>query len=290
MSMDRRTFLKAAAAAPCIFGLSELLAQDAEPGPEWYRRARARMKERKLHGVIVIAPESDAAQLELGRRLWVLLDGDFPEPHELFLSGVFVVMTPALAEASGVRKPDERESRFLLDPDGKRVVADTCEAKAFLSGDEFTSSFAPFLHGASDQRLKARADELGASAPAEVHAALLDLGADELETRVKATMLLGGRAADLVPFYAWKRRTATDPEVASRLKSIVERHYRTLAEDVAGARLPFGTRIPKFTDGGCGSRREIMEDEPKDKGPMVACGMGHVDEPRIRMFLRFLTK
>jgi hypothetical protein len=290
MSMDRRTFLKAAAAAPCIFGLRELFAQETETRPEWFRKALDRMKERKLHGVVVLAPEADPKQLEFGRTLWLFLEGDFPEAHELFLTGVFIFMTPAAAEASGIRKPDEKETRFLLDPDGKRIAADSCGPTVFTRVDEFTASFASFLYGSSDQRLKARADEQGASAAAGVHTALLDLGADELEARDKATHILAGRAADLIPFFAWKRRTATDPEVASRLKSIIERHFRSLADDAPGARLPFGTRIPKFANGGCGSRREVVENEPKDTGPMVACGMGRVDEPRIQMFLRFLAK
>ncbi|HKS16638.1 MAG TPA: hypothetical protein VJU16_04945, partial [Planctomycetota bacterium] len=109
MSLDRRTFLKLTASAPCIFGLRQLLAQEPDNRPTWYVRALARMKERKLHGVVIIAPRAEEEQLQVGRHLWDLLGGDFPEVHELLVTGVFVVMTPALAEASGVRKADEKE-------------------------------------------------------------------------------------------------------------------------------------------------------------------------------------
>src|SRR5262245_32020321 len=153
MSLDRRTFLKSVAAAPCIFGLRQLLAQEPDARPAWFKQALARMKERKLHGVVIVAPAAEPEQLELGRRLWDLLDGDFPEVHELFLTGVFVVMTPALAEASGVRKAGEKEDRFILEPEGKRVAADTRDAKAFDTPAGFVASFAPALYGESGERL-----------------------------------------------------------------------------------------------------------------------------------------
>jgi len=289
MSLDRRTFLKAAAAAPCIFGLREIFAQEPDARPEWFKQALARMKERKLHGMVVIAPRSEEEQLALGRQLWDLLEGDFPEVHELLLTSVFVVMTPAIAEASGVRKADEKEDRFLLDPEGKRIAADIRDATAFDKAGGFVASFAPILHGESGQRLKSRAEELGAAAPTAVFDALRELGADEIETRDQASAALLERAGELLPFYAWKRRTATDPEVAARLKSIVERHYLASKKDEFGPRLPFGTKIPKFAGGGCGGWREVGEGR-KEGEVMVACGMAVIEEPKIRMFLRFLTK
>jgi hypothetical protein len=291
MSMDRRTFLKAAAAAPCIFGLRELFAQESDKGPEWYRQALARMKERKLHGVVVIVPERvEPEQLDLGRKLWDLLDGDFPEAHELFLTGVFVVMTPALAESSGVRKPDDKADRILLDPDGKRVAADTRDPKAFETAEGFVKSFGPFLHGDTGERLKPRADELLASAPVDVLTRLRDLAAEDIETRERATGTLAAWAEKFVPVYTWKRRTATDPEVRARLLAIIEKTYRAAPSDKPGARLPFGTRVPTFAGAGCGGLREVVEGEKEDMGRMVACGMARVEEPKIRMFLRFLAK
>jgi len=290
MGLDRRTFLKAAAAAPCIFGLREIFAQEPDARPEWFKQALARMKERKLHGMVVIAPRSEEEQLALGRQLWDLLEGDFPEVHELLLTSVFVVMTPALAEASGVRKADETEDRFVLDPEGRRVAADTRDAKAFDTAAGFVASFGPFLHGNSWERLKARADELEKAAREDVPAALRKLGSEEIEEREWASGILLAWADKMAPLYAWKRRTATDPEVVARLKSVVERHFHTLAPTVQGAQLPFGTRTPRFTNGGCGRRREVLEIESKDSEEMVACGMARIDDSKVRMFLRFLTK
>jgi len=290
MSLDRRAFLKLTAAAPCIFGLRQLLLQETDARPEWYKLALARMKERKLHGVVVIAPAAEPEQLELGMQLWDLLDGDFPEAHELFVTGVFMVVTPALAGATGVRTAEEKENRFLLDPDGKRISADLVDPKAFESADAFVASFAPLLHGESDKRLKSRAEELASTLPADVQDALRDLAADTLETRERGSAALLERAGDFAPLYAHRRRTDADPEVRSRLRTVLECHYRSLAADQPGARLPFGTRIPKFREGGCGGLREVSENEKDRVQDMVACGMGRVGDRKVRMFLRFLTK
>jgi hypothetical protein len=288
MSLDRRSFLKVAAAAPCIFGLRQFLVQEPDARPEWFKQALARMKERKLHGVVIIAPANEAEQLELGRRLLEILDADAPDAHELLLTGVFIVMTPALALSSGVRKAEEKDDRVLLDLTGRRIAADACGTKVFESPAEFATSFSPFLHGESGDRLNVRGEELSVSAPADVHKALVDLGAEDIETRDQAGTALLGRAGNLAPFYAWKRRTATDPEVAARLRSTLERHFKAKAKERPESRLPFGTREPKFTDG-CGSLIEIpLEFEGKDYA--VDCGMGRIDGERVRTFLRFLAK
>jgi len=288
MSLDRRAFLKLTAAAPCIFGLRQLLLQETDARPEWYKQALSRMKERKLHGVVVISPAADPEQLQLGRQLWTLLNGDFPEAHELFVTGVFIVVTPALAGATGVRTAEEKENRFLLDPDGKRISADSVEPKAFESADGFVASFAPLLHGESDKRLKARADELAATAPTAVHNAIRDLGAEDIETRDRASAALLDRVAELAPYYAWSRRRATDAEIASRLRSILERHFMAKAKDRPDSRLPFGTREPKYVEG-CGGLMEVPQ-EFEGKDYAVDCGMGRIDDTRVRKFLRFLTK
>ena len=289
MSLDRRAFLKLAAAATCVFGLRQLLAQDSVTGAAWYRQALARMKERNLHGIVVVAPAADPDQLEFGTRLWNLLECGHPEAHELFLNSVFIVMTPAVAASSGIRKADEKADRFLLDPGGRRMAADECPAGAFDTAAEFTVSFAPFLYGKADARLKERADELKASAPEELLSALRDLESDEIEVRERATESLVPPAAGYLPLYAWTRRRSTDVEVQARLRKVVERHYRTLESDKPGPRLPYGTRVPRFTDGGCGQRREIIENE-KAPDLMDACGMGRIDGTKTRMFLRFLSK
>ena len=290
MSFNRRTFLKLTAAAPCIFGLRQLLRQEADARPEWFKQALARMKERKLHGVVVVAPAADPEQLDFGRKLWDLLDGDAADAHELFVTGVFIVVTPALAGATGVRTSDELGNRFLLNPDGKRIAADSVEFKVFETADAFVASFAPLLHGESDKRLKTRADELAAAAPAAVLNSLRDLEADTLETREKGSAALLERAADFAPLYAYKRRTDPDPEVRLRLRAILESHYSSLTANQPGGRLPFGSRVPKFRAGGCGGMVEAHENPKEDLDVMVDCGMARVGDRKVRMFLRFLTK
>src|SRR5918996_6442132 len=119
MSMDRRAFLSIVAGSPLIFGLREIFAQEPDTRPEWFRKALEHMKERKLHGVVIVVPEADPQQLEFGRCLWKLLEDDYPEAHELFLAGAFIFMTPAMAAAGGVRKAARKENRVLLHPRGK---------------------------------------------------------------------------------------------------------------------------------------------------------------------------
>jgi hypothetical protein len=289
MDMNRRTFLQAVAAAPCIFGLRSLLAQECDIRPEWFKQALARMKADRRPGIVLIAPEDEESQLEWGRRLWDLLDEGTPAAHELFLNGVFIVLAPALAGPAGVRKPDEKENRFLLDPDGKRLAADSVDAASLAKPESFVASFAPVLYGKDDERLKARADEAAAAAPPAIFGALSDLGADAIETREKASATLLERAGEFLPLYAHRLRTDPDPEVRSRIGPIVESHFRAQASDAPSARLPFGTRVPKFSPGGCGGMVEEPENK-KDRGSRVACGMGGLGNEKVRMFLRFLTK
>jgi len=291
--MDRRFFLKALAAAPCVFGLSELFAQEAAPSPEWLRVALARMKERKLHGVVLIAPERiEPDQRLMGTALRELLEGDHAEAHELFLGGVFIAMTPSLAAASGILKADEKGNRVLLDPEGGRLALDATDLEVFEKPAVFTTSFEPFLFGKDRERLKARAEELEKSAPRELSAAFRDLGSEDIAVRERATGLMKAHAADYHPLFAWKRRIEPDAEVRFRLRSILENLYQGARKDAFGPRLPYGTRIPKFVEGGCGSMDELPEGEKelKDDRGMVACGMAVMDEPKVKLFLRFLTK
>jgi len=282
----------AAVAAPCIFGLRELFGQDTvatSTSPGWFKDALARMKERKLHGVVLIAPAGLAEEKALGMALWDLLDGDHAAAHELFTGGVFIGMSPQIAAACGLRKEGEKENRILLDPEGARIAAEVFAPEALKSGDAFAASFEPFLLGKDAERLKSRAEELLKRAPDELRSALRELGGEDIEIRERAAVTLQPYAADYHPLFAWLRRSAPDAEVRSALRSILERLYQSAKKDDFGPRLPFGTRVPKFTSGGCGGMREVAENG-EDTGSMVACGRGSIEAPKVRMFLKFLTK
>lgn len=290
--MDRRAFLAVVAGSPLVFGLRDLFAQDSARAPEWYRAALARMKERKLHGVVIIAPgRVEPDQLDLGRRLRELLEGDSFEAHEVFLGGVFIVMVPALAEGCGLRKADERVDRILLDPEGRKIAAEAGDPKAFESAEAFATSFGGFLHGPAAERLKSRSEALLAAAPDEILGALRDLGAESLETRERASGILRAREPEYQPLLAWTRRNSPDPEVRARLKSILEQVYSNARKKDFGPRLPYGTRSPLFVEG-CGGLIEVPSDvkEGDETNVVVDCGMGRIDGPKIRTFLRFLTK
>src|SRR4051812_6625627 len=58
MNPDRRTLLKTVAAAPLVFGLRELFAQDAPAGrPEWFDAALQRMSGLGRFGVVLVVPD-----------------------------------------------------------------------------------------------------------------------------------------------------------------------------------------------------------------------------------------
>ena len=174
----------------------------------------------------------------------------------------------------------------LLDPDGKRVTADSIDAAALGNPESFVASFAPVLYGKDDERLKARADDAATAAPSAIFSALTDLGADAIETREMASATLLEAAGDLMPLYAHRRRTHPDPEIRSRIDGIVESHFRALQAD---ARLPYGTRIPTFQNGGCGGKVEVPE-SGEVRRSMVACGRSAVRDEKVRMFLRFWSR
>src|SRR5690349_16771144 len=104
MVVSRRTFLTLAAGAPAMLGLKECFSAEktdvsprsnfAQPPPPWYQAGLLRMRERKLHGVVLIAPgAAPVEQRVAGSALWRLLEGPDPDVHELFMAGVFIGMT-----------------------------------------------------------------------------------------------------------------------------------------------------------------------------------------------------
>ena len=292
MSLDRRAFLSIVAGSPFIFGLPELLAQEAPRGPEWFRKALAAMKERKLHGVVLITPKDEAGQKLLGQQLRTLVEGESTEVHEILLTGIFIVMVPELAVEAGLKKADEKETRFLLSPDGKRIAAEEGDPKAFEKPEAFCASFEPFLNGADQERLRTRAKEImSADLLDDVSNSLRDLGDESIEKRSKASAYLESRGSGLHPLLAWTRRTSTDAEVRGRVRSILERAYNAAKPRETGPRLPYGTRSPLFIQG-CGGEMECPQEWEKDDGRDVGvdCGMGRIGDEKVVKFLRFLTK
>jgi hypothetical protein len=272
--MDRRTFLAQTAAVPLIFGLPLLFGQEPAPGmPEWYEAALKRMKELGRYGVAIVAPDllavadptqADAPRRRLGTTLWTLAHEEYPAAHALFSEAVFICLTSDIADRT-VRKAGDARNRFLLSPDGDLLSADKVDAAAMENLELFVSSFAPFLHGEGNSRLKERSEAIQKRFDAEVEKAFSQLGADSADDRESATAILSRRAESLTPYLAWLSISAPDFEKRGRAKDLLAAYY------TAGPRLPYGSYLPEVLDSCRG------------------CGMGRVPE-NSRKFIRFLLK
>lgn len=264
--MDRRTFL----AAPLVFGLRELLAQDAKGEPDWYRKARERMARTNRYGVVLVVPDSQPEREQLGNALQTLLESPSEGLRELFCEAVFVCVTGEVARAC-LREPGERHNRYLLDPAGKRLAADTLDPAVALDWQKFLKSFLPLVHGERGERLRDRAAAIREKLDAGVKKALARLDAETVEERDEAAALVQKHAETILPLLVETRVTTRNEEVRARCRAILQKHFDSAA--VPGPRLPYGTRL----------------EEPVVKDNCPACGLVVVrSEPR--KLLRFLTK
>jgi hypothetical protein len=271
MSLKRRTFL----ATPLVFGLRDLLAQESSK-PEWFQAALQRMKETGRLGVVLVAPDGREPQRRLGSALWILANEEHPEAHELFGEAVFVCVTADLAG----RTVKGSGNRVLLDPDGKRIAQDTVEPELFEDPRRFVGSFRPFLRGESNERLRERAEAIEKGLPDEVRAALRNLDAEDPAEREKAAKVAGRSADRMVPYLTWISLTAASLERRGRAKDLLRRQFEAAPEDKPGARLPYGTTLPRFV-GSCAGLRAEDEGVPK-------CGLSEAPI-RARKFIRFLN-
>jgi hypothetical protein len=319
MKTGRRAFLVQAAAIPGIFGLRELFAQEAASGtPGWFQKALQRMKETGRCGVVIVAPDqikiapkkldekllkqlegkeelrarleelycyqdvakADASRRLLGSTLWILANEDFPAAHELLCEAVFICVTSEIADRT-VRKTGDKRNRFLLDPVGHLLAADSVEAAVLENPEKFAPSFAPFLHGEGDVRLRERATAIQKGLDAEIVQALSQLTTDSADERDAATAVLVRRAESIAPFLVHFSLTAPGAEERGRAKDALTRYFASTMEDAAGPRLPFGAYLPKFVESCAGLQLE--------KDVALDCGLGRAPR-KSRKFLLFLLK
>jgi hypothetical protein len=284
--MDRRTFLKQAAAAPLVFGLGDLFAQD-QKSPAWLAEALARMKDTGRYGIVLIIPDDKEQQRPIGQALAALIDGKDRGSHALFSEAVFVCMRRFAAEGA-VCDAGDRNTRYLLDPSGKKIDADIPGENALKDAAAFENSFGPFLHGKDGKRFRERVEEIRKSLPAEVTKAVENLDADEADVRDKASAVLQAHADRIISYLADSSARASSPEARSRAADVVEHHFRTFSGDKPGPRLPFGCKVSVLVEAGCGELREKGDDEEEGKSPVKGCGMASLTK-HDRRFLRWLS-
>ncbi len=290
--MNRRAFLQSAAAAPLVFGLSDLFApldsaacgdlargaQDAV-SPKWWGEALKRMKDTSRYGVVLVAPEAEAERRAFAEAVYAVLESKDADVRELLFETVHICLTPALASKLAAGDGN----RVLLDPDGKRVDADVVKTETFDDAKAFVESWRALVHGAKGDRLRASVARIKAGLVVKERAAVeMALDALDVESDAPAAALitLGGCADRIAPWLVMARREAVYAQGRSRVRTVL-----TAAAEKSGA-LPYGARMPKFIDV-CGHWREMKADE--NEGTAFECGMGKAGR-ESRKFIKLLDE
>ncbi len=272
--MDRRTFL----ATPLVFGLRDLLAQDEPQAAEWWPAALRRMKESDRYGIVLVSRADERARQAMGLVLNRILTENPAGAHQVFAGAVVACLTPQLADGR-VRKPGERENRFLLAPDGTRVAADEMAwPEVSMNGstagnlDGVVEGLRAFLHGEKGERLARHAERIEKGLTEEIQEAIRALDAEDFEARARATARVTKEASPIAPYLV--RLASTDPSLERRWRAdaAVKEAFQAADPQAPGPRLPWG----------CAGQREFFD-------PCPYCGLGRAPEG-TRYFLRILSK
>ena len=288
MTMNRRTWLKGAAATPFVFGLGDLFAQEAKISPPWIAEALKLMNESGRYGVVLIVPDKKDEQLPLGQGLAALIDGDDRAAHAVLCEAVFICVRHSHAEGRFCEIGD-RNTRYLIDPSGKRVAADMIEEKSLEDAGAFKVSFGPFLRGKDGERLRQRAEVIRNGLSPEAKAAVENLDAEEIDVREQASALLLKQADRIMPFLVELSLNATPVERRGRAADVIEAYFRLCSTKAVGPRLPYGCKIPVMVNAGCNLLREKEDGEKESEMSIMVCGMGRASK-ETRRFLSFLKE
>jgi hypothetical protein len=285
--MDRRAFLSILAGSPLIFGLRELLAQDAgkptdaKAVPEWYQAALKRMKETRRYGIVIVLPDDGAERKRLGQALIDRYNEYRSGRHEPFGAVVFICLTRELA-SSLLKKPmaDYAPNILVLDPQGKPVEWSSDDLSQVERPRHFELAFTRYAYGLRERRLSEQAKEIEKSIPEEVRKAAKDL--TQSPTNPKAGELLLEKADAIFPWIVNKCReaesvqTSADGELPDLipLRELLTHYWSRQSHLDSDPCLPFGLKV------------EIAPEA--DPGP--PCGRMAVAPGKARKFLSFYEK
>lgn len=275
--IDRRAFL---GTAPLFFGLDRLLAQ--EPGrPAWADAALLRMKESGRFGLLVLVPDADPAQARAGAALWSLTRSELQSVRRLLAECVVICST-----RPDLLGPRDDRSLVLLAPDGRALDGARIGLDDLENGERFAAAAEALLKGPRE----GRAAEIERGLPDDLRRALANLDAENAEDRQPACLKVAEAADRIAPLLAHRARTAATPEARGRAGEALVRLYDRAKEGTFGPRLPYGARVPKMVQRGCGGLRELPEGQKEIDVPAIKCGKAAVDADEVRLFLRFLTR
>ncbi|HTF57031.1 MAG TPA: hypothetical protein VK661_07335 [Planctomycetota bacterium] len=276
MSLARRDFLRIAAGSPFVFGLADLLGQEAprrRAGPAWWEEALRRMKEGDRPALVFVAPATDEGSAPMARALMDLLESGDSRAQEIFCSAVTICLGPEAARAC---LPESSTPGKVLILDSAGLVLSSTDLKLETLKDpaSFFEAFDKPLHGEGRARLAKRAEAVRGKLKADEKSALESLEAEELKEREKATVVLLMNAEALMPLLVFERGNSATVERAARLRSLIDTYFAKCQEKTPGPRLPFGTRIAPGH--GCGVEREDVS---------VQCGMAQLEGKGQRLLL-----
>jgi hypothetical protein len=322
MEMDRRNFLRQAAASPLVFGLGSLEAQDFPDKVHWFTAAQRRMKEGDRRGILIVVPDAAPDRADLGKALWQRINHGGAPVHALFLEAVFIFMTAPVAQKL-VGKDLQPWDRVVLGSEGKELQRDRVALKIFRDAERFEEAMAPLVYGEGRSLLLARVEQVWPSVPAELRDALERLADEDIQVRKKAREAVERRIGDLLPCLIHRAVVTSETRNREAAREIVEAHYRKRLEwdtavdkairlpaavHQAGRReeydaplpvqLPYGVALPYLLFGGCGTAVEeppegeslsASANETLRDSSFALCGMAMMKKRTIT-FVKFLAK
>lgn len=289
--MNRRTFLSIVAGTPLVFGLRELLAQEA--APDYLDAALKRMKETRRFGVVIVIPPGKDAQARLGNALTARLPQTYETSYhnlEIFVANVFICLGEARARKLIDGKPEgdpaiaDGIALILLDPEGRKVTSDQIAPGVFEDPAKFREFFQRFAGGDDGSRLRNHAKEIEKTLPEDILKAVEVISRpprraeseEALNELRKATGLLKSRVDSIAPWLAHLSLLKENEKsfLQDRLRTIFWDSYFKPTMGVPKACLPYGV---------------TYEAQPHTD-PCPPCGRMSIPEGQALKFLSFFEK
>jgi len=283
----RRDFLAILAGSPFVFGLKELVAQDAAPEkPDWFKAALKRMKETNRYGIVIVVPDDPKERERWGKALVDRYNEFDSEHHEPFGTVVLICVTSTVAPKVvnydfKDPKPIFTPNWFLLRPNGRVLIGAQLKSGVLEDQRSFKLSFTELAYGQRDELLADQAKSIEKGLPESICKSADELLAVGKYDRKAAAVLLE-KADETLPWIAWKCREAEakDPsgerKVPGRvgLRQVMVEFWRNQSMKEADPCLPYGVKV------------EMLPAED----PCPPCGRGSISVGKARKFLSFYEK
>lgn len=286
MTPDRRRFLGTTAASFGVLGLRDLLDVVDDPKPAFWKEALQRMRTTGRPGLVLVAPIGPNDRKVFGQELLELLDvvsgaGEASPEREVFYLCVVTCLTRT--QATGLL-PGLKGNRALVDPEGGLLASDTVPFQTL--SEDFGRLMPRFVRGKNDKHLLDVADRsLARLEPRELQSVTrafrsleaIDPSEDVCE---RARRALEPHAPHIAPATVRARSYTHSARAKAVLVSLLRTDIQTRGKKIV---LPFGTRLPRFTEI-CGFYEELKKGA---EAVTIDCGMAH-PTPAGRRYVKML--